>query len=87
MGNKGMGQKVFNKNKSFVISAAPGNVPGRKEIIMKHGIMDILVEEINKNLPEGEKVECLRSEPEMECGDGRWRKLNGQYASKEGQIS
>lgn len=50
---------------------------------MKHGIMDMLVEEINKNLPEGEKVERLHSEPEMECGDGRWRKLNGQYAPKQ----
>lgn len=50
---------------------------------MKHGIMDILVDEINKNLPEGEKIERLHNEPEMECGDGRWRRLNGQYAPKQ----
>jgi hypothetical protein len=50
---------------------------------MKHGIMDTLVEAMNENLPKGEKVERLHSEPEIECGDGRWRKLNGQYAPKQ----
>lgn len=49
---------------------------------MKHGIMDMIVETMNEQLPEGEKVERLHNEPEMECGDGRWRKLNGKYAPK-----
>ena len=49
------------------------------------GIMDTLIDELNKESGEGEpKWERLHSEPKMECGDGKWRTLDGRYApSKE----
>jgi hypothetical protein len=47
----------------------------------RRGIMDILVDEINADLPEGEHVERLHSEPTIIDGSGREHHLNGQFAA------
>ena len=45
-----------------------------------HGILDCLVEALNENAGEGERWERRYSTPQMECGDGRWRNLDGRFA-------
>jgi hypothetical protein len=51
----------------------------------RKGIMDILVEELNANEKEnggtGEEWSRLHTTPTMECGDGRWRNLDGTFAT------
>jgi hypothetical protein len=42
----------------------------------RKGIMDIIVEHCNEN---GVECERLHSAPQMECGDGRWRNLDGTF--------
>jgi hypothetical protein len=44
--------------------------------------MEALYAEINNSLPEGERVVSLGCVPQMECGDGKWRNLDGRYAGK-----
>jgi hypothetical protein len=43
----------------------------------RRGIMDIIVEHCNEN---GVECERLHSAPQMECGDGHWRNLDGTFA-------
>jgi hypothetical protein len=43
----------------------------------RKGIMDIIVEHYNEN---GVECERLHTAPQMECGDGRWRNLDGTFA-------
>ena len=45
----------------------------------EHGILDCLVEALNENAGEGERWERRHSTPQMECGDGRWRSLDGRF--------
>lgn len=45
-------------------------------------IMDLLMEELNKNRPEDEKIERLHSEKLIIDSQNRSHKLNGQYAPK-----
>ena len=47
----------------------------------RKGIMDTLVEALNENAGEGEHWERLHSTPQMECGDVRWRNLDGAFAN------
>lgn len=47
----------------------------------RRGIMDIIVDELNASAAEGEHWERLHSTPQMECGDGRWRNIDGTYAA------
>ena len=47
----------------------------------RKGIMDIIVDELNANETDGGHWERLHSAPQMECGDGRWRNLDGTYTS------
>lgn len=46
----------------------------------RKGIMDILIESINEGRAEDEKFVRLHTTPTMECGDGRWRNLDGTFA-------
>jgi hypothetical protein len=43
----------------------------------RKGIMDIIVDHCNEN---GIECERLHTAPQMECGDGRWRNLDGTFA-------
>jgi len=47
----------------------------------RRGIMDIIVDELNEHAEDGATWTRLHSTPQMECGDGRWRNLDGTYAS------
>jgi len=51
------------------------------------GIMDTLVQALNEeaeaNGEEG-RWERQYTEPTMECGDGRWRTLDGRFCGKDG---
>ena len=46
----------------------------------RQGILDIIVEELNANAEDGTSWERLHTTPQMECGDGRWRNLDGTFA-------
>jgi len=46
----------------------------------RKGIMDIIVDELNENEADGGHWERLHSTPQMECGDGKWRNLDGTFA-------
>ena len=49
----------------------------------KHkGILDTLVDELNANVGDGIKWERLHSAPQMECGDGKWRNLDGTFTTQ-----
>ena len=45
------------------------------------GILDTLVDEFNANAEDGEQWTRLHSAPQMEYGDGKWRNLDGTFAS------
>ncbi len=46
---------------------------------MKRRLLDVLIEELNQNRSEDEKLKLLRTKPKMECGDGKWRDLDGKF--------
>jgi len=46
----------------------------------RQGILDIIVDELNANAEDGTHWERLHTTPQMECGDGRWRNLDGKFA-------
>ena len=52
----------------------------------KQGILDCLVDALNENAEEGEKWERRYSAPQMECGDGRWRSLDGRFAGETAAV-
>lgn len=47
---------------------------------MKKGLMDTIVEELNANLPDGEKVERMYNDPTIIDNSGREHSLNGKFA-------
>ena len=51
------------------------------------GIMDCLVDALNENADEGEQWTRLHSTPTMECGDGRWRNLDGTFTGSADTAS
>jgi hypothetical protein len=47
---------------------------------MKKGLLDILIEEMNKNRPEGEKVTRMHSEQYQICANGSHKDIkNGKF--------
>jgi len=62
--------------RDFRESAAETAAPKRKRI------MDTIVEALNEDAGEGVHWERTHSTPQMECGDGRWRNLDGTYAAQ-----
>ena len=53
----------------------------------RKGIMDMLVEELNANETDGGRWERLHRAPQMECGDGKWRNLDGAFAATKKEES
>lgn len=62
-------------DKAALASGAP-----ERENTNKRGILDILVDTLNENAGDGERWERQYNTPQMECGDGRWRNLDGRFA-------
>jgi hypothetical protein len=57
-----------------------GTVEDSGEQPKERGILDCLVDALNENAGDGERWERRYTTPQMECGDGRWRGLDGRFA-------
>jgi hypothetical protein len=58
-----------------------------KPLQKKGGLLDMLVDTLNENAGDGERWEHQYNTPQMECGDGRWRNLDGTFASMTPAVS
>jgi len=63
--------------------AETAEIEAEVETPKKKGIMDIIVDELNANAEDGESWQRLHRTPRMECGDGRWRNLDGTFANTD----
>ena len=68
-----------------VADTAPIKGKGRGK--KSKGIMDCLVDALNENADESEQWTRLHSTHTMECGDGRWRNLDGTFADSADTAS